>query len=289
MESSQNILTRYQDFQNKRVRPEDYVKQYGAELGVDKIRGRVSDARSAIRATEGTIAATPASVAGRTSGSLVSDAARTALVQQEIAPLQEIMGTQTAAFGDARSDLEDTLSDVNSRASASYNADSEKANNIMSLYGAALQYEQEQERKRQFEEQMKLERQKVRLAGSSLPRPTLSPNGSVADLLAMPGVVQNDPKRGGAGGFTFKDLGGAPTSVENWARLNGLELNDVVYSLAKSGDPYAASAYQSIVGNGGNVNDDIRRRYKGIFNDVGGLTDLPNLLLSTARNTAGAR
>lgn len=178
MESSQNILTRYNDFQNKRVRPEDYVKQYSNELGVDQIRGRVNEARSAIRATENTIAATPGSVAGRTSGSLVGDAQRTALVQQEIAPLQEIMGTQVAGFGDANAELESVTSQANNRASMAYGADSDQANNLLGLYNAALGWEAEQERKRQFEENMRLERDKMvaaqRAAAASRPSPSVA-------------------------------------------------------------------------------------------------------------------
>src|SRR4051812_46523127 len=109
MEPSSALLGRYQTFQQGRKRPEDYVKQYSTELGVDQLRTRVGDARGAIRATEDTIRATPGSVAGRTSGSLVSDAARTRLVQNEMAPLQELYHTQSGAFGDARGELDDTL------------------------------------------------------------------------------------------------------------------------------------------------------------------------------------
>lgn len=165
MEPSSNLLSRYKSFEQTRLRPEDYVKRYSKELGVDSLRGRVSNARGAIRATEDTIRATPDSVAGRTSGSLVSDAARTRLVQNDLAPLQELYTTQGNALSDASADLGDLQSQVDSKATMAYGSDTDRANSLLKMYDAAFQNEQEMEKRRQFEAQLAESRAARKTAG----------------------------------------------------------------------------------------------------------------------------
>lgn len=154
MQPSSALFGQYQAFQQNRVKPEDYVKRYSTDLGVDDAKERVKSARTAIRATEDTIAGTPDSVAGRTSGSLVTDAQRNRLVQNEVAPLQEVMRTQSNAFGDANADLTTLSNEVDKRVGYGLQADDTQANTLLSLYQAATEQEKQQEAIRQFNEQM---------------------------------------------------------------------------------------------------------------------------------------
>lgn len=154
MQPSASYLTQYQSFQKSRVKPEDYVKRYSADLGVDDAKARVKSARSAIRSTEDTISATPDSVAGRTGGSLVTDAQRNRLVQNEIAPMQDVLRTQSGAFGDASQDLGLLSSDLNRRVDLSLDQDRTKESSLLQLYQAAAEKEKQDEARRQWEAQM---------------------------------------------------------------------------------------------------------------------------------------
>ena len=154
MQPSSSLFQQYQTFQNSRTKPEDYVKRYSTDLGVEDAKARVKSARTAIRATEDTIAGTPDSVSGRTSGSLVTDAQRNRLVQNEVAPLNEVMRTQSNAFGDANADLSTLSNEVDKRVGYGLQSDDTQANTLLTLYQAATEQEKQQEAIRQYNEQL---------------------------------------------------------------------------------------------------------------------------------------
>ena len=154
MQPSSSLFSQYQTFQNSRVKPEDYVKRYSTDLGVDDAKARVKSARTAIRATEDTISGVPDSVAGRTSGSLVGDAQRNRLVQNEVAPMQDVLRTQNAGYGDASQDFNVLNTDLNTKVGLALQGDDQQANSLLTLYQAAASAEAEAEKKRQFEAQM---------------------------------------------------------------------------------------------------------------------------------------
>lgn len=154
MQPSSSLFQQYQTFQNSRTKPEDYVKRYSTDLGVEDAKARVKSARTAIRSTEDTIAAAPEGVAGRTGGSLVTDAQRNRLTQNEIAPLNEIMRTQSGAFSDANADLTTLGSELDKRVGYGLQADDMQANTLLTLYQAASEQEKQQEAIRQYNEQM---------------------------------------------------------------------------------------------------------------------------------------
>ena len=154
MQPSSSLFQQYQTFQNSRTKPEDYVKRYSTDLGVDDARERVKGARTAIRATEDTIAKAPEGVAGRTSSSLVTDAQRNRLVQNEVAPLQQIMQTQSGAYQDANADFTTLNSDLDRKVGYGLQADDTQANTLLTLYQAAADQEKQQEAIRQYNEQL---------------------------------------------------------------------------------------------------------------------------------------
>lgn len=154
MQPSSSLFQQYQTFQNSRTKPEDYVKRYSTDLGVEDAKARVKSARTAIRSTEDTIAAAPESVAGRTGGSLVTDAQRNRLTQNEIAPLNEIMRIQSGAFSDANADLTTLGSELDKRVGYGLQADDTQANTLLTLFQAASEAEKQAEARRQWEAQM---------------------------------------------------------------------------------------------------------------------------------------
>lgn len=201
MQPSSSLFSQYQTFQNSRVKPEDYVKRYSTDLGVDDAKARVKSARSAIRATEDTIAGVPDSVSGRTSGSLVSDAQRNRLVQNEVAPMQDVLRTQNAGYGDATTDLNTLNTDLNTKVSLALQGDDTQSNTLLTLYQAAAAAEAEAEKKRQFEAQMAEqkrqfdEQQKAAQRAAAAARATPSFGGGGG---ANPGGGGANPGGGGA-------------------------------------------------------------------------------------------
>src|SRR5690606_30305321 len=158
MDSSANYLKQYQDFTNNRLTPEAYVKKYSAELGADKAKESVAAARGVVRSTQDTLKAVPDSVSGRTSGSLVTDAQRSRLVRNEVAPLNEALAGQSEAYNDANVDYKDILSQVQNRTALGLQGDETRANSVMELYKAAAQKEKEEEERRRWEAQLAEER-----------------------------------------------------------------------------------------------------------------------------------
>jgi len=197
MQPSSKLFSQYQAFQQKRVKPEDYVKRYSTDLGVDDAKARVAGARTAIRATEDTITAAPDSVAGRTSGSLVTDAQRNRLVQNEVAPLQEMMRTQSNAYTDANQGLSELSDTLDKRVAYNLQSDDTQANSLLSLYQAASESEKQKEairqwnaqmaeQKRQFNESQKAaERQSARAAAAAA-SPSFGGGGGGATSTAKP-------------------------------------------------------------------------------------------------------
>lgn len=199
MQPSSALFGQYQAFQQNRVKPEDYVKRYSTDLGVDDAKERVKSARTAIRSTEDTIAATPDSVAGRTGGSLVTDAQRNRLVQNEVAPLNEIMRTQSSAFGDASQDLSTLSNEVDKRVGYGLQSDDTQANTLLTLYQAASEKEKQDEARRQWEAQMAEqkrqfdEQQKAAArAAAAAASPSFGGGGAKAGAAATPAAA-TDP------------------------------------------------------------------------------------------------
>lgn len=245
MQPSSTYLSQYQTFSNNRVKPEDYIKRYSKELGVEDARSRVKSARSAIKATEDTIAATPDSVAGRTSGSLVTDAQRNRLVQNEVTPLQEVLRTQGGAFGDAANDFSVLSGDVDKRVDLALRTDDTQANTLMQLYGASLESEKQAEAKRQFEENLKLQREQIAASERA------SARAAAAASPSFGGGGGDTPKavmarKSNGSGFAFADSSGQSISAAKYAQLTGKDIRDVLYSMGQDGDTYAAAVYNQL-------------------------------------------
>lgn len=247
--ASADYLKQYQDFTNSRVKPEDYIKRYSDELGVNAARDSVIGARTAIKATEDTIAGAPAGVAGRTSGALVTEAQRNRLVQNEVAPLQDVLRQQNSGLSTATSDYSDLQSTAAQRATAAYQGDESKGKSLMDLYNAALQAEQEAERKRQFELQLAENKRQFdaqlaasKAAASRAFSPSLGSGGSTASSSA-PAVMA---KKSNGSGFNFATSSGQSISAAKYAALTNQDIRSVLYTMGQQGDKYAAQVYNQL-------------------------------------------
>lgn len=246
MATSRDYLSQYEQYQKNRTRPEDYIKKYSSELGVDSTRQSVADARAAINATQGVIRATPDSVAGRTSGSLVTDAQRNRLVQNELAPLNEALSGQKDTYGELRGNLSDLLEEAGMRSTAAYRADETQATTLKDLYDATFKAEQEAEARRRWEaEQAESKRQfDARMAearrqgGSGGISPTFGGGGY--------GMRQRADK-----GFDFVDSSGRSVSAATYSAATGIPFRQLLQQMANAGDSGARQAL-------GFVGDDYR-------------------------------
>lgn len=271
MQPSSTYLSQYQTFSNTRVKPEDYIKRYSKELGVEDARSRVKSARSAIKATEDTIAATPDSVAGRTSGSLVTDAQRNRLVQNEVAPMQEVLRTQGGAFSDAANDFSVLSGDVDKRVDLALRTDDTQANTLMQLYGAASDAEKQAEAKRQFEENIKLQREQIAASerASARAAAAASPSFGGGGGGDTPKAVM--ARKSNGSGFVFADNTGQSISAAKYAQITGKDIRDVLYSMGQGGDTYAAAVYNQLRADPffgkGNANYDkrVKSTYSSLF------------------------
>ena len=292
MQPSSSFLSQYQSFTNNRVKPEDYVKRYSADLGVEDAKARVRSARSAIKSTEDTIAATPDSVSGRTSGSLVTDSQRNRLVQNEIAPMQEVLRTQGGAFSEATGDLSTLNNDLNSKVDLAVRQDDSQANSLLTLYQAAQEQEKLAEQKRQYEADAaeRIRQFNANLAESRRASSAFSPSfGAGATTPAAPAAVMT-PKSNGSG-FAFADSSGQPISAAKYAQLTGQDIRSVLYSMGQKGDTYAAQAYNQLrndpfFGKGdANYDNRVKETYSPLFWGTGGATT-GGLKVTTPLNTS---
>lgn len=244
MQPSTSLFSQYDTFQKSRVKPEDYVKRYSTDLGVEDAKSRVKSARSAIKSTEDTIAATPDSVSGRTSGSLVTDSQRNRLVQNEVAPMNEVLRTQGNNYSEASGDLNTLNTDLNRKVDLSLNADDTQANTLMQLYAAALESEKAAEAKRQFEEGLRLEREKMAASERASRAAYATPSFGGGTTGATPAAAM--VKKSNGGGFAFADADGNSISAAQYASLSGKDIRDVLYTMGQQGDNYAAQVYNQL-------------------------------------------
>lgn len=88
--------------------------------------------------------------------------------------------------------------------------------------------------------------------------------GQPTQATNLPGVKLKDTKLGGKAGFSFS-FGGQPVSAYTYSRANGVNMADLLYSMAQQGDSTASKAYLDIVRNNGTITNEIRNRYSALF------------------------
>lgn len=239
MQPSSSLISQYQTFQSNRTKPEDYVKKYATDLGVDDAKQRVKSARAAIKSTEDTIAGTPQSVAGRTSGSLVTDSQRNRLVQNEVAPLQEIMRTQSGAYSDASNDLTTLGGELDKRVGYGLQADDTQANTLLQLFSAASDQEKAAEARRQFDENLKLQNNQLVASRAAVATPSIGGTATQTPPAVM-------TRKSNGSGFAFADNTGQSISAAKYAQITGKDIREVLYAMGQQGDSYAASVYNQL-------------------------------------------
>lgn len=104
---SATIAKNIADYDSKRVTSTDALNEALNQFGVPEIRKTVSGLRSTIANTSAALNNVDPSVTGRTSQSLVTEAQRAKMVNNERAPIAQNLSDQSGALGTAQGDLTD--------------------------------------------------------------------------------------------------------------------------------------------------------------------------------------
>lgn len=246
---SSSALKQLQDFQGTRKNPTAYFDEAQNGLGVSAAAQQANDLRNVVRNTQTSLRGVDASVAGRTGGSLVTDAQRSRLVNLERAPLAENLNDQLTGYGDAMSNYRDLLGQASSKASMLYQGDADRENALRSNYEAIFGREQAAEAVRQFNEQLALQKANAARAAAGSPFPSFGGggssgnNGAATSTMGGANMVQR-----GDGGFNFLDANGGVISAAQYAAAKGIAFRDLLQVMANKGDQGAKAAL-GFVGN----------------------------------------
>lgn len=238
--SSAQAYQTLQDFNSKRTSNADLLTQAENKYGVNDLSARANNLRTLVGNLQTSIDQVDPSVTGRTSGSLVTEAQRSALVNRERAPLVSDFNKTSGNYGNAQSDLATARSQARDWGTSLITEQDAKYKSLMDAYQIALNAEQEAEKKRQFD---------ASLAESTAARKAASGAGGYD--LGLGGGLGGAPvglsmtKRSG-GGFNFTDASGKAISAARYAQLTGQDVMKVLQKMGQNGDKYAAEAYYQI-------------------------------------------
>jgi hypothetical protein len=244
--SSADAYKAINDFNASQPKANDVLSQADAKYGIPELQGRVSDLQGLTNNLTNSIAAVDPSVTGRTSGSLVTEAQRSALVNRERQPLLDSFNKTSADLGGERNNLTLAHQLAGSYADSMMREGATKYSNLWNNYQNALTGEQTAKdnayRQAQAEEQRQraieaanLEQQKFdeQVREWNNPHTTASSGLTPESLAALLG--------GGAYGTTstdtrppLADIFGTTTPLPISAVNNGLKSGGLSKALPKT-------------------------------------------------------
>lgn len=166
---SRQALQELQQFRSTRRPAQDYYSQAQQEVGTGAAQQRAQELRGLIRGTEQALRGVESSVSGRTQGSLVTEAQRSALANLERRPLGEQFREQQGALSEQDALYQNLLGEAGRRAGFAYQSDADRQSALQEQYNTLFAREeadrQAAEQRRQFEEQLRFSReQEARLS-----------------------------------------------------------------------------------------------------------------------------
>lgn len=241
-----------QSFTKNRVNPLDYYNQSEQALGVGDVRGRVGNLRREVSNTEALLGGVGDSVAGRTSGSNVTEAQRSRLIALERRPYEESFQTQQRALGDEQSTLQDLLGQAGQRSGLMYQGDADKQSALQSTYDRAAQRRGEAVQRYESQRQFALNLKQMEQQEAQQRRALAAQKQAAAQQLAAARASFNTPGAGDGGygmaqknkskGFKFVDSRGNPVSAATYAAATGQDFRQLLSKMAKKGDTGAKAA-----------------------------------------------
>jgi hypothetical protein len=132
------------DYDKNRVTSTDALNSALSTYGVPELRKSVKDWRTTLTNTKGALNAVDPSVTGRTSQSLVTEAQRSKMVNNERAPIAQQLTDQNDAYGLANGDLKDAMDQATVEATNKVNDWNTGRANLASQYDLVHGRETEQ-------------------------------------------------------------------------------------------------------------------------------------------------
>lgn len=155
--NSGDAFNEYKAYQGGRRKTNDILAESQQRLGLPSAQQRQTGLRTAISNTENLIRSVPDSVAGRTGGSMVTEAQRSRLVGQERAPLDDAFREQSRAYEGETANLNEIQRQAMQEAqlkNSEYDAEEGRLKGIYdTLYGREQDAIAKAERDRAFAEQ----------------------------------------------------------------------------------------------------------------------------------------
>jgi acetyl/propionyl-CoA carboxylase alpha subunit len=200
------------DYDSKRVNSTDALNKALTTYGVPEIRNTVSGLRSTVANTTNALNQVDPSVTGRTSGSLVTEAQRSRIVNNERAPIAQQLQAQGGQLSDQQQALKDALDQATTTANNEVNDWTTGRSALQSQYDTEYKREQDSadaarqsaaaaESKRQFDMQLAASKAS---AGSKAAKPSAAENKASLSN----GIVSQFKKLTGKDGKVFqRELG----------------------------------------------------------------------------------
>lgn len=158
--SSQAAYQSLQDYTKNRKSSQQIQQEADQKYDVGGISSRLSSMRTLVGNLENSIENVDPSVRGRSAGGFVTEGQNQALINRERTPLLGSLSKQQSAMGDTQQQFS-LASTLAGQLAQNMRSDDETGyQRMLDQYNAALAQEQAAEAKRQYEENLKLEREK---------------------------------------------------------------------------------------------------------------------------------
>lgn len=258
--NSTEAMANLQNFSGSMPSPSQDYMTAASSLGVPQQQQQVSGLRRAITNTTNLLNNVPGSVMGRTANSLVTSAQANRQILNESAPIESTLKQQSADAANAQDTLKNLLGEAGQQATLTEQGNANKLASLKAIYDSLFG-------KEQAAANAQLEQQKLDLAkqGQQSNSDYLNAllGGAGGSTPSTPGLPQGMSQRSG-GGYNF-NFGNNPVSAATFAKLNGTNISDLLYTMAQGGDSYAANAYRDILNNNGNITPQLMNKYSSIF------------------------
>lgn len=146
MENSKQLSGHLRNVRN-RIGSRNYYGEASKALGVDASQQRSQQLRSVLRGTEQALRGVESSVAGRTQGSLMSNAQRARMVALERQPIAEQFREQQGALSDEDAMLQSLLQQAAQRAGLGFEADRTRLGSFQGQFDTTVGSETEAARR----------------------------------------------------------------------------------------------------------------------------------------------
>lgn len=229
-QNSQQALGQLQTAQQTAQNPQSFLASQQQALGVPAQQEAVQGLRGAISNTTKLLNNVAPSVTGRAANSLVNAGAAQRIIANEQAPIAANLQTQGQQYSQSAQDLADLQNKALQQAQLQYQGQQDQVSYLQNLYNTL--YAREQDAANRALQEKKLRAESAAASGYGL-------GGGSAAAPAQKSAYATQK----GSGFQFYDAGDKPITAAQYAQQTGKSIGDVLYTMAKAGDPTATELY----------------------------------------------